>query len=102
MKVFFTINLLTSVVCFVASYSHVGCYKDRIIRALPVKLGNYGSVQECFNVAKGRGYRMFGVQYGSECWSAPNAESRYKIYGAASGCSNGKGGTWMQDIYRIN
>ncbi|XP_002734997.1 uncharacterized protein LOC100371411 [Saccoglossus kowalevskii] len=93
-------------------YKHVGCYKDEGNRAIPtlegtdIRLdGDYSTrsnpIQKCAEVARDLGYSMFAVQDGGWCASSANAENTFAIYGASSLCSNGEGGAWANDVYRL-
>jgi C-type mannose receptor len=55
----------------------------------------------CAQKAKRLGYRCFAVQYNSQCFTSRNACSTYARYGRTSGCRNGRGGTWRQNVYRV-
>ena len=55
----------------------------------------------CFLLAARRGYRLFGVQNGSECFSGPMAHRTFNRYGRSNRCRNGKGGPWANDVYII-
>ncbi|KAM7425732.1 hypothetical protein ABFA07_022873 [Porites harrisoni] len=88
------------------NYYHVGCYKDKSARAIPKSLGVWRNdnklIEKCAQAAKEAGYSAFAVQYKSECWSGPLAHMTYSIYGTTSGCLNGIGGAWAQDVYFFN
>ena len=45
---------------------------------------------------------MFAVEYGTECFTAENAEETYQKFGESTGCSgDGTGGKWAMNVYRI-
>ena len=43
---------------------------------------------------------IFAVQNGGWC-AAANTLARYRTYGKAGNCKNGKGGAWANNVYRI-
>ena len=71
---------------------------------MPVKLPSNPSalIQSCKQEAAFRGYTVFGIQHGIECWSGPNAANTYNKYGPSDKCNNGLGGAWANDVYRIH
>jgi hypothetical protein len=83
------------------AYEYVGCYKDTATRAMPVALPRRIPLIDCKNEAAFRGYTVFGIQNGIECWSGPNAPNTYNKYGISTACKNGEGGPWANDVYRI-
>ena len=86
-------------------YTHVGCFKDRHRRALAVQLGTFHrhiAVKTCARLAWRRGFRLFSVQYGGQCFSGPVAYRTYYRYGRGGGCRHGTGGTWRNDVYFFN
>ncbi|XP_031575055.1 uncharacterized protein LOC116308716 [Actinia tenebrosa] len=86
-------------------YKHLGCYTDKAARAIPKHLWTYiftspgGVIKKCADLAEFNGYKVFGVQYGKQCFSGPSAEKTYDQYGSSSQCSNGVGGSWANDVY---
>lgn len=98
----FVLNIVVALLLAV-NYYHVGCYKDKSVRAIPKSLGVWRNdskvIEKCAQAAKQGGYSAFAVQFKSECWSGPLAHMTYSIYGTSSGCLNGVGGTWAQDVY---
>lgn len=98
----FVLNIVVALLLAV-NYYHVGCYKDKSARAIPKNLGVWRNdnklIEKCAQAAKRAGYSAFAVQFKSECWSGPLAHMTYSIYGTSSGCLNGVGGTWAQDVY---
>ena len=58
-------------------------------------------MEDCRKYAEGKGWSVFAVQYQTECYTAENAGETYQKYGEGSGCANGKGGDWRQDVYEI-
>ncbi len=69
---------------------------------MPVALPRSSSLlEDCKQEAAFRGYTVFGIQNGVECWSGPNAANTYDKYGTSTACTNGLGGPWANDVYRI-
>ena len=87
------------------NYHHIGCFKDNASRAMSKLLGNWrhGSkaIEKCALATEKAGYSVFGVQFAGECWSGPQAYMTYKKYGTSNRCVNGRGGSWVQDVYEI-
>ena len=88
--------------------TNLGCWKDtEQHRAIGEKSGDqYRSysvnpIENCHNFAKEKGWSVFGVQAGDECFTAVNAEDTYQKHGQSRDCSDGKGGGWALDVYRI-
>jgi len=82
-------------------YHHVGCYGDRKDkRSLPEYHGHHSS-KGCAQVAHNKGYKVFGLQNGGECWTGTAAYGSYDMYGESTNCKNGKGGICANDVYSI-
>ena len=77
------------------------------------------SIQQCAILANGKGYKFFGLQYGSECWASNNLTNseKYGVCGqstrckkptcncAAMKCKNGVddcGDNWASALYAIS
>ena len=66
-------------------------------------------VDRCYNKAKRLGYKFFAVQYlykyeqyrRYECYTSSDAGQTYAKYGRTTGCKDGKGGSWMMNVYKI-
>ena len=56
-------------------------------------------VEDCEKYAHERGFAVFAVQYGKECFTAADAEDTYQKYGESEACEDGKGGSWALDVY---
>ena len=81
---------------------HIGCFKDTLTRAMPVKFGNgIDLLQSCTQIALMKNYTVFGIQFG-ECFSGPTAQHTYDKYGTSTACVDGVGGPWANDVYRIH
>ncbi|XP_031551692.1 uncharacterized protein LOC116288968 [Actinia tenebrosa] len=88
----------------ISAYRHIGCYRDKPVRALRIVLGRVhgrGAVKACANLARRRAFAVFAIQAKSWCFSDQNAHLRYTIYGKARNCANGVGGGWANDVYRL-
>ena len=110
-----TVVIIIIVIIYIATreaYTSIGCYKDQNNRAIPTNEGSspildgaysarQDAIKKCYTVAKAKGDKIFALQDGGWCASAPD-ENSYNKYGAATNCSNGLGGGWANDVYRIN
>ena len=41
------------------------------------------------------------MEYATECYTSPYAGETYNIYGANTGCKNGKGAGFRMNVYRL-
>ena len=58
-------------------------------------------VQNCLEAAKSRGYKIFAIQDGGQCFGSTNINS-HKKYGISTDCLyGGKGGPMANDVYKI-
>lgn len=69
-----------------ATFSMVGCYGDNEDRMLAVHVGDVGAPWECAIRADGRGYSIFALQYGGQCWLG-NDLARATQLGTTSNCN---------------
>lgn len=97
-------------------YTRIGCYADKQTRAIPTNentnnpllAGDYhnrpDAIDACYKVALQKGDKVFAVQAGGWCASSPSDDPAvYGKYGVSNGCnSDGKGGHWANDVYKIN
>ena len=69
---------------------------------MPVKLARTVNnlLESCTQSAIAQGYPVFGLQW-NDCFSGPNAQHTYDKYGTSTHCSNGAGGLWSNDVYRV-
>ncbi|XP_057294387.1 uncharacterized protein LOC130622945 isoform X2 [Hydractinia symbiolongicarpus] len=108
--IFFS-TLTQYVTVSLADIESLGCWKDankkRTLRSMEHK-HHYlddpypkrsNAVKKCAQVAIDHGYSIFGVQNGGQCFSAPDGEKTYNMYGPSNLCRDGKGGKWSTDIY---
>ena len=92
-----------------------GCWKDNATARTMVNIdgdiqkrfgANYISRTEpkihCMRVAIKRGFVVYALQNGGECWGSPTLDS-YKKYGEApkGKCKDGKGGPSANDVYEL-
>ena len=93
--------------------STLGCFRDTGSRAIPflegqdpLLDGSYRSrqnpIHKCYLTALKRGYQVFAVQHGGQCFSGPTAHQTYNKYGPSDECkSDGEGGPWANQVYNI-
>lgn len=60
------------------------------------------AVLKCYQLARFKMYKAFGVQNGGECYSSVDADTTYDKYGAGSDCKDGTGSPSSNDVYFIN
>ena len=67
--------------------------------------GNYRerkqAVDKCAKVARNRGFLVFGVRDGGQCFSNKQAERNYENHGTIDDCTNGEGGPLGFDVYQL-
>ena len=84
---------------------NLGCFRDKRRRSAGSMVANLRglkyAVRDCARQARKRGYRIFAVQNGGECFMGPRAKITYKMYGRSKRCRGGKGGPWANDVYII-
>ena len=59
------------------------------------------SLRKCYERAVKEGNTHFSVQYGTECYTDRNAGSTYAKYGKTTGCKNGRGESWIMNVYEV-
>ena len=62
-------------------------------------VGSGDAVERCYLKARERGFDVFALQNGGECWSGDHVADTYAKYGRSTKCWHGKGGRWASDIY---
>ena len=83
---------------------NLGCWTDANDRAIAggIRFRSDDPLRGCYNYAKQFGWRVFAVENRKECITAINADETYMKYGKSDKCSsNGKGGPWAYNVYRI-
>ena len=93
---------------FTVPYESLGCFidknQDRIMNTLlHIDFADPDIVNVCSQKAADRGYSVFGVEAGGECFSGPNAELTFKKHGQApdEDCTNGKGHNHRMSVYKF-
>ena len=73
--------------------------------AIPEHLGNENDaskvIESCFIRAWNKGFKVFAVRYGKECWSSKDANETYNKFGSANDCLGGIGGHYSNAVYQI-
>jgi len=94
-------------------YVSVGCYKDTGSRAIPILEGKdsildgfypyrVNPIAKCAVAAIRRGYHMFAVQDGGQCFASTTAPMTFDKYGKSTACRNdGEGGAWANKVYTM-
>jgi len=101
LRILLFIFSITVVKC---DYVHLGCFRDSPQRAISGGFQVFHHTQvvrKCYEKAKQNGNKYFAVQYNHECFTSRDAGKTYHKYGRTSGCRNGRGGGWMQDVYKL-
>ncbi|XP_048589005.1 uncharacterized protein LOC5518116 isoform X2 [Nematostella vectensis] len=95
-----------------ASYTPIGCWRDSSQRALrsmehtDTKLDDFylsrdSPIEKCASVAQKRGYPVFALQNGGECYSGPGAETEYTKFGVSRDCRGKLGGPYANSVFRL-
>lgn len=77
----------------------MGCWNERAARAVPNSLGIVKSVKSCGDLAASKGYDVYALGNGNECWGGTG--DGYKAYGKTDDCSP-MGGFWINHVYTQN
>ena len=56
----------------------------------------------CFHAALDKDMELFALQDGGQCFGSSNPKLKYTKYGSATGCTEGKGGPLMNQVYEIS
>ena len=99
--------ILICYIYFVVDYTYVGCFKDNSTRrVMPSLIGRYiapgTEIASCANRARALGYKVFGIQNGTDCWSGAKAHRTYAKYKYHTNCKHGKGGLSSNAVYLFN
>ena len=82
----------------------MGCWKDSTPRAVPHGLAvitGSNHISECLKLAKDRGFELFSLQHGNQCFGGYGG-ANYTKYGKSIKCNDlGTGGNWANQVYRI-
>ena len=91
----------------------VGCYRDSYAkpRPLPELITDFRdtidrkdvnkTIMACAKKARERGFKVFGIQFYTECWSGTGAEKTYGRDGTSAGCEHGVGKSGANFVYRF-
>lgn len=81
----------------------LGCWTDTSDRMFKHRHSDDGlSIDACQRICYEGGYHYLGRQYQVECYCGTEAEGlTYQRYGSSNKCTNGLGGGWAADVYRI-
>lgn len=87
----------------------VGCYRDSYVqpRPLPELIATIDgkdvnkTIMACAEKAREKGFKFFGIQYYTECWSGTGAEKTYGRDGTSKDCENGVGKSAANFVYRF-
>jgi len=88
-------------------YVPLGCWEEAQAvpnRAIPEYLGYENrrtAIKGCYQKAWKKGFKVFAVRYGGECWSSKDAIETYNKYGFANDCWDGIGGDYSNAVYQI-
>ena len=68
-------------------YRYLGCYGDNVkTRAMTKNIGIVNSALGCYNLALSKGYSIYGLQNGGECWVSNNL-TKSEMYGQCGKCT---------------
>merc|ERR1711998_197133 len=79
--------------------THLGCFRDRRHHAI----SSYrfrGSVDKCARYAAKHKWSVFAIEFGTHCYTGPNAAKTYRRYGRARNCRRGRGAAWAMNVYQ--
>ena len=91
----------------------VGCFRDSYVepRPLPELIANFRdtidrqdinkTVRACATKARDKGYKFFGIQFYTECWSGTGTETTYARDGVSVDCDSGVGKSGAIFVYRF-
>ncbi|XP_068706122.1 uncharacterized protein [Montipora foliosa] len=96
-------------------FGSLGCWKDSWSRSLPTIEGEHYLLMDpnykgrkyalfkCARAALDKGYKVFGIENGGQCFASTSGDKRYHKYGASKDCKDdGKGGPWSLQVYRFS
>ncbi|XP_066925026.1 uncharacterized protein [Clytia hemisphaerica] len=113
-NIVFFCAVLYSVVLLVVKTENIqdlGCWKDNNVkRALPILENNHpllsdsykkrtNPIIKCAQVANHKGFHIFALQNGGQCFGGPKGEKTFEMYGPSNLCRGGKGGHWSNNVY---
>lgn len=59
------------------------------------------TIMACAEKAREKGFKFFGIQYYTECWSGTGTEKTYGRDGTSKDCENGVGKSAANFVYRF-
>lgn len=92
----------------------VGCYRDSYVkpRPLPELIAKFRdtidrkdvnkTIRACAEKARERGFKFFGIQFYTLCWSGTGAEKTYGRDGVSVDCKDGVGKSGANFVYRFS
>jgi hypothetical protein len=82
-------------------FEYQGCFKDAPTRVIPEYTGDVSSIDECRKQADAKGYGVFGLQYGGQCFIGKDDTDFAKLgKGPDSECGSPLGGTWTNIVFK--
>lgn len=109
--------LIYAIICAISAslwtVEPVGCFRDSYVepRPLPELIANFRdtidrkdinkTVRACAAKARDKGYKFFGIQFYTECWSGTGAETTYARDGISVDCDSGVGKSGAIFVYRF-
>ncbi|XP_078603388.1 uncharacterized protein LOC144877354 [Branchiostoma floridae x Branchiostoma japonicum] len=97
-------------------YISLGCWRDiggpnralpKLERTDPRLDGDHyklreNAVEKCYQVALSRGFPVFALQNGGECFGSADGLNTYNKHGNSAACAaDGEGGLWANEVYKI-
>jgi hypothetical protein len=83
------------------TYNYLGCYNDTGNRAIADQMSIVSSVYDCEQLAKQKGYSVYGLQYGGYCFGSNdiNSAREYGLQTDQTQCTSPLGGGWTNQVY---
>ena len=81
-----------------AEFESLGCWRDAWSRSLPTLEGEHYLLMDpnykgrrhalfkCARAALDKGYKLFGIENGGQCFASAGGDKRYHKYGASKDC----------------
>lgn len=111
--IFFNYAIICTISASLWTVEPVGCFRDSYVepRPLPELIANFRdtidrkdinkTVRACATKARDKGYKFFGIQFYTECWSGSGAETTYARDGVSVDCDSGVGKSGAIFVYRF-
>lgn len=83
---------------FLSEFESLGCWKDAWSRSLPTLEGEHYLLMDpnykgrkyalfkCARAALDKGYKLFGIENGGQCFASSGGDKRYHKYGVSKEC----------------